>query len=60
MGYSPWGRKESNTSEQLYLLTCPPVNTAAMNWDTCELLNYGFLMVYVQSWDCWDMWWLYF
>ena len=25
-------------------------------WDTCFVLNYGFLSVYVESWDDWIIW----
>ena len=30
------------------------LNNAAMNiWGACVFLNYDFLRVYVQAWDCW-------
>ena len=33
------------------------VNSAAVeHWDTCIFLNYGFLWVYAQEWDCWVIW----
>ena len=37
----------------------PIVNSAVMNiaW---IFLNYGFLQIYVQVWDCWIKSWLYF
>ena len=36
------------------ILTCPGyLNSAAGNLGVCVLLNYGFLWVYAQEWDCW-------
>ena len=31
MGYSPWGRKESDTTEQLYLLSYRDVSIKSVN-----------------------------
>ena len=30
------------------------------HWDSCIFLNYGFLWIYAQEWDCWVTWQLYF
>ena len=30
------------------------------HWGTCILLNYGFLQIYAQEWDCWIIWHLCF
>ena len=32
------------------------VNSVAMNWGTSIFLNYGFLWLYAQEWDCWIIW----
>ena len=26
----------------------------------CIFLNYSFVWIYAQEWDCWVLWWLYF
>ena len=35
------------------------VNSAAMNWDAYIFLNYDFIQLYAQEWDCWITWWFY-
>ena len=32
------------------------VNSAAMNWGACIFLNYDFIQLYAQEWDCWVIW----
>ena len=32
------------------------VNSAVMNIGVHVSLNFGFLSVYVQQWDCWVVW----
>ena len=36
------------------------INSAAMNIGVHVSLNFGFLGVYAQQWDCWVIWQLYF
>ena len=40
------------------LLLCPGCCKQCCNeyWGTCVLLNYGFLWIYAQEWDCWVIW----
>ena len=37
------------------LLPCPGYRKqcCSEHWGTCVFLNYGFLSVYAQWWDCW-------
>ena len=32
------------------------VNSPAMNTGVCVSLNYSFLQMYAQEWDCWIIW----
>ena len=36
------------------------VDSAAMNIRLHVSLNYSFVQIYIQKWDCWIMWQLYF
>ena len=37
------------------------VNSAAVNMGgACIFLNYSFVWIYTQEWDCWVVWQLYF
>ena len=36
------------------------LNTAAMNVGVHDFLNYIFVWVYAQEWDCWIIWKFYF
>ena len=36
------------------------VNSAAMHRVACICLNYSFVQIYAQQWDCWITWQLYF
>ena len=41
-------------------LSLAVVNSAAMDIGACILLNYSFVWIYAQEWDCWIIWQLYF
>ena len=40
------------------LFPCPGYCKEYCNehWGTCVILNYGFLTIYAQLWDCWVIW----
>ena len=44
------------------LLPCPDQckQCCYEHWNACVFLNYSFLWMYAQEWDCWIIWQLYF
>ena len=30
------------------------------HWGACIFLNWDFVWIYTQEWDCWNIWWFYF
>ena len=61
-GYSPWGRKELDTTEKLSVPTCTHTH---VHWWTlrlfpcigyCKYAAKSFLWINSQKWNCWVIW----